>query len=188
MKKSNKFILIDTREKAHAIVGILDYFDRAGIRYERTKLRAGDYRDYNRPGLVIDRKKNMGELAKNCTDPTDRERFRRELERIEEVGAELVILVEQNRYKDRDEWVQVRSIVDLIRWSSPYTMVRGERIYRILADWTFKHRIRVIFCDRRSTGRYIEKILYEGETEPQEGKHGEEERDDDLLSGTNKHL
>ena len=117
----DKFIIVDSREKPKAITGILDYFERNGIEYEVSKLLFGDYMDYNRPQLVIDRKQNIAELAKNCT--REHERFRRELERVSKTGSKLIILVEQNRYKDRDEWVQVRQIVDLIRWSSPHTMV-----------------------------------------------------------------
>ena len=155
---SNKFIIVDSREKPKAIVRILEHFDRSGIPYETSKLLFGDYMDYNQPGLVIDRKQNIAELAKNCT--SDHERFRRELERVKMAGAQLVVLVEQDRYKDRDEWIQVREIVDLIRWSSPHTMVRGEKVYRVLASWTAKYPLRVMFCDKRSTGRMIEKILY----------------------------
>ena len=156
-----KFIIVDSREKPKAITGILDYFERNGIEYEVSKLLFGDYMDYNRPQLVIDRKQNIAELAKNCTREHDR--FRRELERVAKTGSKLIILVEQNRYKDRDEWVQVRQIVDLIRWSSPHTMVRGEKIYRVLASWCAKYPVEVRFCDKRATGKNIVNILYGGE-------------------------
>ena len=156
----NKYIIVDSREKPRAIGRILAYFDKSGIQYEVSKLLFGDYMDYSNPKLVIDRKQNIAELAKNCT--ADHERFRRELERVKATGSELVVLVEQNRYKDRDEYVQVRGISDLIRWSSPHTMVRGEKVYRVLASWGSKYPLRVEFCDKRSTGRMILKILYEG--------------------------
>lgn len=157
----DKFIIVDSREKPKAITGILDYFDKVGIQYEVSKLLFGDYMDYSRPQLVIDRKQNIAELAKNCTREHDR--FRRELERVAKTGSKLIILVEQNRYKDREEWVQVRQIVDLIRWSSPHTMVRGEKIYRVLASWTAKYPVEVRFCDKRATGKNIVNILYGGE-------------------------
>ena len=156
-----KFIIVDSREKPKAITGILGYFERNGIEYEVSKLLFGDYMDYSHPQLVIDRKQNIAELAKNCTREHDR--FRRELERVAKTGSKLIILVEQNRYKDRDEWVQVRQIVDLIRWSSPHTMVRGEKIYRVLASWTTKFPVEVRFCDKRATGKNIVNILYGGE-------------------------
>ena len=156
-----KLLLIDSREKPKATAKILKDFDTLGVEHVTTKLLFGDYCDYNRPQLVIDRKQNIAELAKNCT--SEHERFRRELERAKKAGAQLVILVEQNRYRDRDEWVSVREPVDLIRWSSPHTMVRGEKVFRVLASWCAKYPVTVRFCHKRSTGRMIEKILYEGE-------------------------
>ena len=155
----NRFIIVDSREKPKAIGGILAYFERSGVDYEVSKLLFGDYMDYNRPQLVIDRKQNIAELAKNCT--ADHERFRRELERVKKTGSQLVVLVEQNRYKDRDTWIRVESIRDLMLWSSPHTMVRGEKVYRVLASWTAKYPLRVEFCDKRNTGKRIIEILYE---------------------------
>ena len=157
----NKFIIVDSREKPKAIERILESFDRNGVDYEVSKLLFGDYMDYNRPQIVIDRKQNIAELAKNCT--SEHERFKREMEKARKAGAKLVILVEQNRYKDRDEWVQVNDIIDLIRWSSPHTQVRGEKVYRVLASWRSTWPIEVIFCDKRSTGENILEILYTGE-------------------------
>ena len=158
----SSLIIVDSREKPKAIGKILEHFDRNGVDYEVSKLLFGDYMDYNRPGIVIDRKQNIAELAKNCT--VEHERFKREMLRAEKAGAELIILVEQNRYKDRDEWVEVREISDLIRWSSPHTIVRGEKVFRILVSWCAKYPIRVEFCDKRSTGKRILEILGEGET------------------------
>lgn len=154
-------LLIDTREKPKAIEPILEYFDKHGIDHVSTKLLFGDYADYNRPGLVVDRKRNIAELAKNCT--TDHERFRRELERVKKAGAKLIILVEQNRYRDRDKWIHVDGIEDLLLWSGAHTKVRGERVYRILSSWTFKYPLEVQFCDRRNTGKRIIEIIYEGD-------------------------
>ena len=157
----SKYIIIDSREKPKAIGKILDHFDKNGIEYEVSKLLFGDYMDWNRPGIVVDRKQNIAELAKNCT--VEPERFRREMEKARKAGATLVVLVEQNRYKDRDSWVEVNSIEDLLRWSSPHTMVRGEKVYRVLASWTAKFPLRVEFCDKRQTGRRIAEILYNGD-------------------------
>ena len=162
-----KFIIIDSREKPKAIGLIKKYFEAHGYEYETSKLLFGDYMDYNNPNLVIDRKQSIGELAKNCT--TDHERFRTELERVKKTGSELVLLVEQNKYKDRDEWVQVETIEDLLRWSSNHTQVTGEKVYRVLVSWTAKYPLRVVFCDKRSTGRKIIEILYKTKTEAQGG-------------------
>ena len=154
----HKYIIVDTREKSGAIGGILEYFEKSGIEYERSKLLFGDYMDYNRPGLVIDRKQSIAELAKNCT--TEADRFKREMDKARKAGATLVILVEQNRYKDRGEWIRVENIEDLLTWSSPNTQVRGEKIYRVLYSWRRYWPIKVVFCDKRQTGKKIIEILY----------------------------
>lgn len=153
-----KYIIVDTREKPRAITGILGEFARRGIEYERSKLLFGDYMDFNRPGVVIDRKQNIAELAKNCTIEADR--FKREMEKARKAGAVLVVLVEQNRYKDRGRWVHVKTIEDLLLWSSPHTQVRGEKVFRVLNSWTATFPLRVMFCDKRTTGKNIIKILY----------------------------
>ncbi len=154
----SKYLIIDSREKPRALKRILAQFDEAGIKYETSKLLFGDYMDYSRPNLVIDRKQNIAELAKNCT--IEHERFRAELERAKAAGAQLVILVEQNRYKDRDRWIKVKDIGDLMLWSSPYTTIRGEKVFRVLSSWINKYNLSVKFCDKRVTGKEILKIIY----------------------------
>ena len=158
-------IIVDTREKPKAIVKILQHFDTHGVPYKHEKLDYGDYMIENGPKISVDRKQNIAELAKNCT--RESERFRREMDRAAADGARLVILVEQNRYQDRGEWIQIRDISDLMRWSSPHTMVRGEKVYRVLYSWLAKWPVDVIFCDKRSTGRMILEILY---SEDKDGK------------------
>ena len=154
-------LLVDSREKPKAIQTILREFEGRGIHYSVTKLFIGDYMDYGNPFLLIDRKQSIQELAANCT--RDHERFRRELERVKAVGAELVILVEQNRYKDRERWIHVETIEDLMLWSSPHTTIRGEKVYRVLRAWMAKYPIRVEFCDKRQTGKRILEIIYGNE-------------------------
>lgn len=153
-----KYMLVDSREKPKAIKNILAHFDKIGLVYESTKLLFGDYMDWNRPGVVIDRKQSIRELAQNCT--SGHERFRREMERAQKAGAVLVILVEQNRYKYRGEFVHVDQLEDLIGWSDPHTVITGEKIFRVLRSWCAKYPIRVEFCDKRSTGRRIYEIIY----------------------------
>lgn len=153
-----KFLLIDSREKPKAIQSIVKYFDSIGLVHETSKLFIGDYQDFNCPGIIVDRKQNIAELAKNCT--ADHERFRRELQRAEKANTTLVVLVEQNRYKDRDQWIRVGSIEDLMLWSSPHTTITGEKVYRVLRSWMAKYPLRVEFCDKRNTGRRIYEIIY----------------------------
>ena len=151
-------LIVDSREKPKAVKKILAYFDAHHIDYEVSKLLFGDYMEYTRPGLVIDRKQNIAELAKNCT--TEHERFRRELERAKRTGSVLVILVEQNRFTDRGKTVKVETIEDLMCWTSPHTIVRGEKVYRVLRSWMAKYPLQVRFCDKRQTGKRIIEMLY----------------------------
>lgn len=155
----NKCIIVDTREKSKAIAPILDYFDRAGVGHISSKLLFGDYMDFNRPHIVIDRKQNIAELAKNVT--VERARFIAEIERAAAVGSKLVILVEQNRYKDRGKWVYVNDITDIMLWSSPHTSIRGEKVFRVLSGLIYKYNISVKFCNKKNTGREILRIIYE---------------------------
>ena len=154
-----RLLLIDTREKPKAIETIVRQVNDAGIQHQRTKLLFGDYMDYNNPSLVIDRKQTIAELAKNVT--VERARFVAELERAKAAGARLVILVEQNRYKDRDKWRHVENVSDLMLWSNPHTKVRGEKVFRVLSELIYKYDISVVFCDKRVTGKKILEILYE---------------------------
>ena len=152
------YLIIDSREKPKAIQNILRTFDAEGVLWEKSKLLFGDYMDFSRPQIVVDRKQNIAELAKNCT--VDHERFKRELERAKKAGSRLIILVEQNRYKDRGKWIHVDSIEDIMLWSSPHTTIRGERVFRILSSWCAKYPIEVRFCDKRQTGKEILRIIY----------------------------
>lgn len=153
-----KYLLIDTREKPKAIKDIIKTIDEAGIEHVSTKLLFGDYMDWNRPNIVVDRKQNIQELAANCT--SDHVRFKTELERAKKAGAHLCILVEQSRYWDRGEMIQVKDISDLMRWSAPHTTIRGEKVYRVLASWVSKYDISIEFCDKRNTGKRILEIIY----------------------------
>ncbi len=153
-----KLLIVDSREKPKAISSILAEFDKQNIPYMVSKLLFGDYQDFNRPGLVIDRKQNIAELAKNCT--SEHVRFRDELERAKKAGAKLIILVEQDRYKDGNRWVMVKELSDLILWSSPHTTIRGEKVYRVLASWCAKYDLEVMFCNKKSTGKRILEIIY----------------------------
>lgn len=152
-----KHLISDTREKKNRHV--LDYFEAVGIKYEIAKLDFGDYMDVYRPGLVIDRKQNIAELAKNVVGK-DRDRFVRELERAQAAGSKMVILVEQNKYKDRERWISVKEPADLMLWSSPHTKIRGERVFRSLSGLIHKYNISVVFCDKRATGKKIMEIIY----------------------------
>lgn len=153
------YLLIDSREKPKAINGILHHLTSKGVRYDVTKLYFGDYMDYARPNRVVDRKQNIAELAMNCT--RDHKRFKQELERVKATGSELILLVEQNSFKDREKTISVETIEDLMLWTAPKGVVRGEQVYRVLVSWCHKYPLRVEFCHKRETGQRILELLEE---------------------------
>lgn len=149
-------IQIDTREKARAIRKIVDEFDRQGVRYISSKMYVGDYCDLERPLVIIDRKQNIAEIAQNATSGHDR--FKRELIRLDEMGAKMYILIEQ----DKIDGKKIESIEDIMLWEPQYSQVMGMRIYRILDVWQHKHNIEYVFCSKRNTGKEIIRLLKEG--------------------------
>ena len=154
-------VIVDTREKPRAIVRILAEFDRQGVEYVHRKLNFGDYADPCRlPGIVIDRKQNLGEVASNVT--IDRKRFVREIERCNRAGCRLVVLVEHGN--------RIRALEDVILWKnprlkdSPYA-VSGERLFKIMKAMEGYYGIEWRFCNKQSTGKKILEILGGGENE-----------------------
>ncbi len=148
-------IIVDTREKPRAIVRILAEFDRRGLEYVRRKLDFADYADPDRlPGVVIDRKQNLSEVASNVT--IDRKRFVREIERCNSAGCRLIVLVEHGN--------RIRKLEDVIGWKnprlkeSPYA-VSGERLFKIMKAMGNYYGIRWEFCNKQSTGRRIIELL-----------------------------
>jgi ERCC4-type nuclease len=154
-------VIVDTREKPRAIVRILAEFDRQGVEYVRRALNFADYADPDRlPGIVIDRKQNLNEVASNVT--IDRKRFVREIERCNRAGCRLIILVEHSN--------RIRKLEDVIVWKnprlreSPYA-VSGERLYKIMKAMEGYYGIRWTFCNKQSTGRKILELLGGDESE-----------------------
>lgn len=148
-------IQVDTREKARAIKPILDYFDRHEIKHITSKLYAGDYIDLENPLLIIDRKQNIREIATNATSGHDR--LKRELEKLNEIGARMVFLIEQ----DSIDGKRIESLEDIMLWTPKKGQgtVNGVTVYRILSAWRHKYPIEFEFCSKRSTGKRIVEIL-----------------------------
>lgn len=141
-------ILIDTREKK--IDHIKRYFDQHGIEYRMEKLDTGDYMDEDNPGVIVDRKQNLEECARNLTSP-DSSRFWRELRRAHEARTKLIFLVEHGR--------DIETINDVVKWSSKFSRVSGRRVYDEMFKAHLAYGVDWKFCQKRSTGRRIIEIL-----------------------------
>ena len=159
-------VIVDTREKPRAIVRILAEFDRQGIAYVRRALNFADYADPDKlPGIVIDRKQNLLEVASNVVQ--QRKRFVREIVRCERAGCHLVVLVEHGN--------NIRKLEDVIRWKNPRLKesplaVSGERLYKIMKAMENYYGIEWQFCNKQNTGKRIIEILGAENDDRQRGK------------------
>ena len=136
-------IQIDTREQRNA--HITAYFDSVGIDYFRSKLYVGDYVDIDSPKMIIERKKDVLEFAANAGKNHDR--FKRELERLDEIGGEMHILIEEPM-----------SFEDLKKWKHKRSQMSGETLYKICCAWHEKHNIEFHFCRKAESGKIIELL------------------------------
>lgn len=146
-------IQIDSREKSRAIKKIVAEFDRQDVKYFVSKLYVGDYINMERPLVIIDRKQNIAEIAQNAT--SDHKRMKRELERLDEMGAKMYFLIEQ----DMIDGKPITCLEDVMLWEPKFGAIIGERVYRILRAWKYRHNIEYVFCNKRNTGKEIIRIL-----------------------------
>ena len=148
---------MDTREKPKAVQTIMKQFEAAGVRVIRTKLWVADYQLFDNPHLVVDRKQNLSELCNNVVQ--DHKRFRAELQRAQENGVKVIVLVEHSK--------NIRTLEDVIHWVNPRLKVSplavsGERLYKILKAMEYTYKVRFEFCTKAQTGKRILQILTEG--------------------------
>ena len=147
-------ILVDSREKPAAIRQILATFGRRGIEYEIRALPVGDYMEEGKPGLGIDRKRTLSELAQNLLSP-DRARFYREVKRARASGVRLIILCEHGH--------GIANIQDVGKWRNPYGRVTGTGLREAIYRCAIGYGVEFLFCERRQTGnRIIELLTGEG--------------------------
>lgn len=147
-------IIVDSREKARAIVKILDEFDKQGIQHVSSKLLVGDYQSLDNPRVVVDRKQNLLELCQNVCQ--GHKRFVAELERANQYGIRLIILCEHGR--------EIKRLPDVLEWVNPRIKesplaVSGDRLYRILTALKNKYGVDFQFCTKAQTGKRIIELL-----------------------------
>lgn len=111
-------IQVDSREKARAIVKILEEFDRQKVGWYVSKLWKGDYMSLDNPRLIIDRKQNLTELCGNMCQ--QHKRFNEEISESQKRGIQLVFLIEHSPY--------IKSIEDVEKWKNPRTRNWEKRI------------------------------------------------------------
>lgn len=148
-----KTIFMDSREKTLAVQKILCEFQAQGINCFSTKLFVGDYMIPENPLLFIDRKQNIQEIAQNAT--SGHERLKRELGRLDDIGGRMYFLIEQ----DRIDGKPIGCLEDIILWAPKYGDIVGERVYKVLSAWKYKHNVDYVFCNKKNTGKEIIRLL-----------------------------
>ena len=145
-------IICDSREKDNG--KILKYFENHNISYRIEAVKTGDYMDSNKMTITVDRKKNLGELAKNlCSN--DQSRFWREIRRSKAEGIKMIVLCEHGG--------KIHSIKDVAAWKNPYSKVSGRSLMNEMYRAHISYGVEFLFCDKRSTGRRILELLeYDG--------------------------
>ena len=150
-------IIEDTRQmvNAHDLKHL--QFAKIGVELSRCALPFGDYA--LPPTISVDTKKDMGEIAMNLT--SEHARFRRECERAQAAGCQLVILIEN------EDGINV--IDDVHLWDNPRLAVSekaitGERLEKVMKTMTHRYGVKFMFCRPLEAATKIMEILNGGNT------------------------
>ena len=171
-------ILSDTRQQVSKHDLKEKFFADNGITVKRTKLYVGDYTLPTNQKIAVDTKKDIQELIGNLCSK-QHERFREECDRAVEIGAELIILVEN---KDG-----ITCVDDLYKWENPrldiftntkevigmhkngyprYKKARkyprattGVTLAKTIMSTELKHGVKFMFCHPNQSGPIILELL-----------------------------
>lgn len=113
----------------------------------------GDYVNLENPMVVIDRKKDLQEVAGNVCQQHDR--FVRELELAKELGYKMIVLIEEPNITSLGEvpqWYNWR------RKKNPRA-VTGKTLYRIMCTMQDKYDVNWLFTTKSKCGERIVELL-----------------------------
>lgn len=144
-------IQIDTREQKYDHV--VNYLDSQGIKHVRSKCVVGDYVNLENPMVVIDRKKDLQEVAGNVCQQHDR--FIRELELAKELGYKMIVLVEEPSITNVE---QVFGWYNWRRKKNPRA-VSGKTLHKIMVTIQEKYGVEWQFTTKQKCGEKIVELL-----------------------------
>lgn len=149
-------IIEDTRQKAQKHTLKENYFASENIPVMRSKLPYGDYA--LAPQISVDTKQNVLEIAQNmCGAAKEKKRFKEECVLAQKAGAQLVILIEDER---------IRGVTELfgktIRLSSG-KVIAGDQLARAMMVMSERYGVQFEFCRSEDAGKRIVEILNDGE-------------------------
>ena len=144
-------IQVDTREQKYDHV--VNYLDSQGIKHVRSKCVVGDYVNLENPMVVIDRKKDLQEVAGNVCQ--QHERFVRECELAKELGYRMIVLVEE---PNMNELIDVCKWYNWRRKKNPRA-INGKTLYKIMKTMSDKYGIEWQFTSKDACGKKIVELL-----------------------------
>lgn len=148
-------IEMDTRNQKDKYV--TDYLDNQGIKWIRSKLYAGDIKLLNSTKVIIDIKKDLLEMCGNLTSLKEHQRIKREIERAKEIECErFIFLIKEPKIKSVDE---------VVNWSSKRTKVKGETLMKIMKTMNERYNVEFMFTTKEKAGKKIIELLTEKEEE-----------------------
>lgn len=153
-------IICDSREKKNR--HILNCFDKNSIPYKVTKMAVADYMVEGKDKLVIDRKQNLEEVAKNLVT-TDKRRFLNEIRLGYANKIKIVVLVEHSK--------TIKQLRDVPDWSVTWTdksnkqyVISGRKLLDEMDRVSTAYGVEWQFCTKAETPRKILEILGWSET------------------------
>ena len=144
-------IQIDSREQKYDHV--VKYLDSQGIKHIRSKCVVGDYVNLENPMVVVDRKKDLHEVAANVTK--DHDRFVREVELAKELGYRLIVLVEEPNI------TSLQNVCSWYNWrrkKNPRAL-NGKTLYKIMLTMSEKYGFEWQFTTKGKCGERIVELL-----------------------------
>lgn len=140
---------MDTRNQKDTYV--TDYLDKQGIKWIRNKLYSSDVKLLNSTKVLIDLKKDLLEMCGNLTSLKEHERVKREIARAREIGCErFIFLIKEPK---------IKSIDDVINWSSKRTKVKGETLAKIMKTMSKRYGVEFIFTTKEKAGAMVVELL-----------------------------
>lgn len=146
-------ILEDTRNKPSKNAHIRKQLEDLGYTVIRQGLNCGDYTWALDQHITIDTKANMNEVESNLIH--DHERFRNECIRAQQLGAKLVILVQDPKLKSVDDvfgWYNIRK-----KWSPK--AASGVQLAKMMLSMEKKYGVKWEFTSRDNLGKRIVELL-----------------------------
>ena len=141
-------IIVDSREQVNN--HLTEWWDQKSIPYTTRKLDVGDYSaqigDMTlEEDIVIERKRNLDEIAGNFTSA--RERFEREFLRAKANGTKVFLIIENATWED-------------IYLHNYRSQLSEKSLVASLLSFQIRFNITILFCATQNTPRLIYNLLY----------------------------